>query len=106
MKGPGDAIEKEQLLMREIPVGGDEPFDVMVPDPQGDIIGEEVALTGIGVVELSGRGFRGEASEDLSRGEMKMVPCAAEELAKGPLSRAWGAENEDRTVGSVGSRYK
>lgn len=73
----------------------------MVPDSDGDIIGEKMAFTGIRMVDLACRRLRGKASEDISRGEMEMVPSTAEQLAESSFAGSWGAEEQNGTVGSA-----
>jgi len=50
MDGAGDAVKEEELLVGKVPVCGDQPFDEVVPYADGDIIGQEVAFAGIGMV--------------------------------------------------------
>ena len=84
----GDAIEEEELLVGEIPVGGDKPFHVVVPDPYGDLVGKEMAFTRIRMEQAPCRGLGGEAPEDVSGGEVEVVAGAAEGTCRGFLSRS------------------
>ena len=79
--------------MGEIPVCSDEPFDEMVPNSDGDVVRDEVSFACIRMVEFSCGRLGGEASKDVSRGEMEVVASPAEEFAEGPLARAGGAKN-------------
>lgn len=103
---PGDAVEEKKLLVGEIPVGGDEPFHVVVPDADGDLIRQKVAFMGIGVEKAAGRGFRGEASKDIPGGEVEVVSSAAEELSEGAFARTGGAKYQNRAVGTTFAGYK
>ena len=95
-EGAGDAVEEEELLGGEVAIGGDEAVDVVVPDLDGHLVGEEEAFACVVVVELAGRRFGGEAAEDVPRGEVEVVPSAAEELAEGPFPRSRGPKDQDR----------
>ena len=61
----GDPVEEQELLGRKIAVCGDESMDVMVPDFDRDLVGDEESFSGVFVVDHAGRGLGGEASEDV-----------------------------------------
>ncbi len=86
LEGAGDAVEEEELLVGEVAVGGNQAVDVVVPDLDGHFVGEEVAAAGVAVVELAGGGLGAEGSENVSRREVEVVACAAEELAHSPFA--------------------
>lgn len=66
VEGAGDAIEKEELLVGEVAVGGNEPFDKVVPDANGDVIRKEVAFACIGMVDLACRGLWGDTPKNIA----------------------------------------
>lgn len=63
--GAGDAVEQQELFGGEVAVGGDQTVDEVVQDLDGHFVGKQVAAAGVAVVELAGRGFGVETSEDV-----------------------------------------
>ncbi len=95
-EGAGDPVEEKELFRGKIAVGGDQAVDVVMPDLDRHLVGQEKPFSGVVVVELAGGRFGGEAPKDVPGGEVAMVARGAEEFAQGALSGPRGAEDQDR----------
>lgn len=96
--GARDPVEQEELLVWEITVSSDKPFNIVMPDTDRDVVGDQMPFRGVRMVDLACRGLRGEAAEDIAGGEVKMVASTAEEFTEGSFSSAGRSEDHDRSV--------
>jgi hypothetical protein len=93
--GAGEAVEEEDLVGGVVVAGGDAGLDVVVPEADDEVVGEELALLEDGVDLAAEGGVGGDGAEGLAGVEVDEVGEGGEGAGEGAFAGAGEAEEDD-----------
>jgi hypothetical protein len=93
-----DAVQDEEILIGLELAGLGVGADVVVPELDGKLVGDELSLAGVLEEGASEFGFRAEAAEDITAGTVIVTGDGAEDFALGTFAGARSAEEEDGLI--------
>lgn len=97
----GDAVEDEELGVGAVLVAGLLGLDVLLPEFDGEGVGDELASGGVLAEDFAQVGEGVERAEHVAGGEVEEAGDGGEDLALCPFADAWGAEEKDGLVAFV-----
>lgn len=96
-----DAVEDEELGVGSVLLTRFLGLDVLLPEFDGEGVGDEFAACGVLAEDLAEVGEGVEGAEHVAGGEVEEARDGGEDLALCPFADAWGAEEEDGLVAFV-----